>query len=364
MKKITFILVTLALCANFCYAQQNVFPLPLDNKTTIKGSTFRYALPITAIKMTVTVAEVQEFKGYYADYAQSLLGLSNIITENKTYFALKDISVAAVEVPDFSNTYLVVMSAQQIKDNMPAKLTECRPDYPDVLFTNSYNSKTATPPDFFRDYSDLTYTQTEDAFVETKIIDGVVTQIPSNRTKTVSKTNSQKAQEAADAISKSRKDQYNLISGEHETPYTAETIETMLRELKKWENNYLSLFTGIKLENEKTYTFYVVPDSKQPTPAFAFSAQEGLSLENLTTSANIYSVGIQPLFPAPINGTTELPIADGYRYRNPEPAQVALWHGTDKMFDFGILNILQLGDIQTLPSKQDQIDIKKIGFVF
>ena len=111
MKKILAIFLLLTLCIGFSFAQQNVLPLPLDSNTTVKGNTLTYALPTTALKVTVTVAKTQELKGYYADYAQSLLGLSNVITENKTYYALTDVSVIPVDVPDYHNTYLVVLSS-------------------------------------------------------------------------------------------------------------------------------------------------------------------------------------------------------------------------------------------------------------
>ena len=64
--------------------------------------------------------------------------------------------------------------------------------------------------------------------MDTKIIDGVVTQVPASHTKTVSKSFESKAREAADAIMKSRKDQYNLVAGEQETPYSREALQTML----------------------------------------------------------------------------------------------------------------------------------------
>ena len=367
MKKLSTAFIILTLCMGFAHAQQNVYPLPLDSGTAVKGSTFRYALSTTALKMTVTISKVQEHRGYYADFAQSLLGLTNVIQENKTYYRLENVTIDPIEVPDYNHAYLVELSAQQNKDNMLAKLATSKACDKHLGPLTSYTTYTEPVPDFFKNYSDLSYTQTEDAFVETKIIDGIVTQVPTNRTKTVSKTSSQKAQEAADAISKSRKDQYSLISGEQETPYSAETIETMLQELKQWENNYLSLFTGLTTEDVIEYNFYVIPDRQGLTPAFAFNAERGFSLENLSNNANTYSVDIQPLFNRNVECLAKEETSSkgtGYRYRKTVPAQVSLIHNNNKIHDFGVVNVRQLGEIQTLPLHQDKLIIKQIGFAF
>lgn len=366
MKKLLTAFIILTLCTGFTHAQQNVYPLPLDSGTTVKGSTFRYALPTTALKMTVTVSKVQEHRGYYADFAQSLLGLTNVIQENKTYYRLENVTIEPVEVPDYNHTYLVELSAQQNKDNLLAKLATSKACDTRLGALTSYTTYNEPVPEFFKNYSDLSYTQTEEAFVETKIIDGIVTQVPANKTKTVSKTNSQKAQEAADAISKSRKDQYSLISGEQETPYSVETMETMLQELKQWESNYLSLFTGLTTEDETEYTFYVIPDHQGTTPAFAFNADRGLSLENLAHNANTYLVDVQPLFNNVENTAAEdkFSKSKGYRYRKAVAAQVTLIYSNNKIHDFGIVNMRQLGEIKTLPLHQDKLIIKQIGFAF
>lgn len=367
MKKLLIGFLALTLCAGFAQAQKNVFPLPLDSGVTVKGNTIQYALPTTALKMTVTVAHVHEYRGYYADYAQTLLGLSNVITENNSYFSLRNVAVEPVEVPDYEHTYLVQLSSKQNKNNLLGKLASCKRTAPKVDYSNAFTSYSEPMPDFFKNYSDLSFTQEEDAYVETRIIDGVVTQIPSNRTKTVSKSNSQKAQEAADAISKSRKDQYSLISGEQETPYSPETMEMMLQELKQWENNYLSLFTGLKLEDELVYTFYVIPDAQKTTPAFAFNSHDGLAVEHLSAASNVYTIDIHPLFNNPnireSKAQTKGKIS-GYRYRKSVPAQVNVMQGNTKFYDCGVVNILQLGDIQILPANQDHININQIGFVF
>lgn len=88
-----------------------------------------------------------------------------------------------------------------------------------------------------------------------------MTQVPANHTKTVSKSFEQKARQAADAIMKSRNDQYMLVAGEQETPYSGDAIAKMLSELKAWENNYMSLFTGVTLRDTVKYVLFITPQT-------------------------------------------------------------------------------------------------------
>lgn len=345
-------------------AQKNVLPLPLDSGVAVKGNTFRYALPTTAFKITVKTIKVRELKGYYAEHAQSLLGLTHIISENRTRYRLQQVQVQAIEVPDYKHAYLVELSSEQDKGKLLCSLFNDRlPALPSDGIVN-YTAATDTVPDFFSNYADPSFTQTEAAFVETKIIDGVVTQIPANKTKTVQKTDRQKAQEAADVINKSRQDQYHLASGEQETAYSAEAVKAMIAELKKTEENYLSLFKGLTLEDSQEYTFYVLPGTETAVPLFSFSEDNGISFAD---NGKTYRLSLSPVFDLSVFNTEnggKKAKTSGYRYRSPMPTHIALTCNQDQVHDYGIINVCQFGDIQTLPAGLDNLSIQKIGFVF
>lgn len=366
MKRTLISLLLLGVFAIQANAQKFVYPLPLDSNTTVKGSTCKYMLSATAFKVDVTISKVRELKGHYSDYAEKLLGLSNVIKENSTHYELKNVSITPVQVPDMSQSYLVVLSSKQMKDGFQHNASQ-QGSIVGTYATNDVSYKTyETPvPDFFRNYSDPTYAAKEDAFVETKIIDGVVTQVPANKTKLVSKSSNQKAQEAADVISQSRKSQYNLVAGEQETAYSAEALERMLKELKDWENNYLSLFTGIALEDEINYTFYVTPN-ETTINLFSIDSNTGFSVDNLHGD-NVYKLNLTSvLCPKLLNQevANKTKINNGYRYRTAVPMQVTLMNKGTKLYDFGIINMTQFGRIQTLPVGDDKLDISTIGFPY
>ncbi len=381
MKKLLISLSLVCVCV-LNFAQTNVYRLPLDSGQTIKGSTFCYMLPTTSLKVTVTVTKVREIKGYYADYAESLLGLKNVITENRTYYKIKGINLEPVIRPDARECYLVMLSSKQVKNNYLTTLSSQPFDKNYKDEASCFTTSTTPIPSFFKNYSDPTYTEMEDSFVETKIIDGVVTQVPSNRTKLVSKSNNQKAQEAADAIGKSRKDQYNLVAGEQETAYSAEALDKMLTELKQWEENYLNLFTGLVLEDEISYVFYVDENSpfgddfESNLPIFSFDSKTGLEINedysNSGKSDNSYTLSFAPVYKT-IEIDTALANArqgqksaksNGYFYRKPMPVKIKMMYNNNEVYDFGIINMYQFGRIQSLSPNQDTLNISDFGIVY
>lgn len=364
MKKVIIFLICSVL-TGVLSAQVQVYPADNFPAKGVKyvGSV-RYALPTTTLKVTVSVSKVQEVRGYFADYAESLLGLTNIIQQNRTYYTLNTVDIEPIATPDESKIYYAYTTNADI-----AKLwQEESMSATDVIATaplTTYTTHTATLPDFFKNYADISYTQQSEAFVDTKIIDGVVTQVPASHTKTVSKSFESKAREAADAIMKSRKDQYDLAAGEQETPYSGEAIQTMLAELKTWENNYMSLFTGISIADTITYVFYVTPESLGPVTAFYFDATKGFS-QDKGTEADAYKLIFSRVYRKFITEIVDVNYPQhGYVTRDTKPVQVSLSHNGANVHDFGIINMHQAGSLQLPPLYDKQVKgVKGYGFIF
>ena len=364
MKKIGIILI---ICMLFipAFAQVQVYPLKEFPEKGVKYvGKVQYALPTTTLKMTVSVSKVQDIRGYFADYAESLLGLTNIIQQNRTYYKLNSVDIEPIAAPDESKVFVAYTSNTDL-----AKLWQeesmAAADVLAAIPPITYTTHTATLPDFFKNYADISYTQQSETFVDTKIIDGVVTQVPASHTKTVSKSFESKAREAADAIVKSRKDQYNLAAGEQETPYSGEAIQTMLTELKSWENNYMSLFTGVSISDTVVYVFYVTPENLTPTTAFYFNATKGFN-QREGAAADAYSLIFNRIYKDNITKIIEFNYPEySYITRDKKPVQVSLTHANDKIHDFGVINMHQAGSLQTFhPYSKQVVGIKGIGFVF
>lgn len=345
------------------FAQIQVYPLGNQPEKIKYTGSVTYALPTTTLKITVCVSKVQDVRGYFADYAESLLGLTNIIQQNRTHYVLNSVEIEPLKTADMSNIYRAFTSNPVMTEAMNQALLSANTTYPEGYLA-AYQTHTASLPEFFKNYADISYTQQQETFVDTKIIDGVVTQVPANHTKTVSKSFENKAREAADAIMKSRKDQYNLAAGEQETPYTGEALAIMLSELKNWESNYMSLFTGVSIADTIQYVFYYTPNSElEQMTAFYFNENKGLTPTN-GTATDAYTLNFTPRYKK-LFEVTELYIPEsGFITRNMQPVCVSLSHNK-MVHDFGVLNMYQAGSIFVVkPSAKEPFDINQVGVVF
>ena len=358
------ILIILVFSMHNLSAQKQVYPLPLDNEVKLSENHFYYYMPTTAIKVDVTVTKVREIKGYYADYAEKLLGLTNIISDNRTFYKLKDVNIETTVVPDLDMAFAVEPSKKQLQDNCYAKALLKSQQIENVVFNNTYEVQVTPVPDFFKNYANVSYTETEDSFVETKIINGVVTQVPANRTRLINKTADQKVQEATDRISQIRKDRNSLIAGEQEVAYSAEALQLMINQLNQSENDYLDLFRGIALEDEIHYIFYVIPSKEQhDIPLFAINQNLGLSFDTDNTESVyfLHLTGFNLMTKA--NKLSTEKIAQGFRVRQPQSVQIDLMNHGETIHHFGIYQMLQWGDVQVLPANLDP-ELEEVGFVF
>lgn len=364
MKKIVISLMVFTLSL-YTFAQVQVCPYANPPEKMKYTRSVNYALPTTTFKMTVTVSKVQEVRGYFADYAESLLGLTNIIQQNRTYYTLNSVEIEPIRTADMERCYTAYTSNSEIAKSW----SEHRPQPSEfVTAPKAYTSHTASLPDFFKNYADISYTQRSEAFVDTKIIDGVVTQVPASHTKTVSKSFESKAREAADAIMKSRKDQYNLVAGEQETPYSGEALTIMLSELKNWENNYMSLFAGVSISDTIVYVFYVTPDEKDISSsgvvAFYFNDSKGLHPTEGKDS-DAYRFRFRHFYGKYTKRVVEKYPLYGMLTRMQNPVFVTLVHNNKPVHDFGVVNMYQAGSEEVISlSPSQNVNIDEIGVVF
>lgn len=351
-------------------AQKSVVKLPVDTDYVFGTDYFIYALPQTAFQIDVVVTQNREMKGIYSDYASKLLGLNNIVPQDRITYELKSVAVTPVTLPDEEYVYAVELSPAQKKSHFLNKL------YENQVVTESpapqpHDLVSQPIPDFFRYYSDLAYMEKENSYTETQIVDGVVRQVPASRVQKVTKTSEQKAQEAADMIDKIRKDRYALLAGEQEVAYQPEAFARMIDDLNELEKNYIGLFAGFTVSDELHYQVVVMPGQTNITPAFSFTETGGFSAE-AGKPADTYYLAVVPQYSlAPVvtfAGTQakgkKYVEPSGYRIRRPVPCEVALNHGHDTVYSAGTCSVYQFGKIEALYAGNDDFDITKFVVIY
>jgi hypothetical protein len=355
---------------SYVFSQKAVYPLPVDSKISITNPTFFYTLPKTAFKADVVITKTSHIKGLYADYADKLLGITNYCNENSVAFNLKSLTLTPFLIPDETQQFVVELSSAQMKNNFLTSLYEKNTTSDFHSFSTLEQNNADFLPDFFENYADVMIQQTYETYTETKIIDGVVTQVPVTQTKTTTKTIAQQAQEAVDFIEKIRKDRYDILSFSQETPLTKEAFEYLVNQLNALEKQYLELFTGITVLEDIHETFDVYPhqDSElqhicsiTPTGGFSTSICKTASYNYLLKfklqNSTLLRTGF---YDAPASKNRK---DFGYRLRKAEPVFITLVHGDNEETNLGIFHVYQFGLLETLPANLDSFDIGKWGYL-
>lgn len=358
-------------------AQKKVTQLPVDSTYSYGQNYFCYALPQTAFVAKVKLTCSHAYRGVYADYAEKLLGLSNVVKQDEVTYSLKSIQMDQVSIPDTNYVYVVEPSAKQVSKGLLTELSAGRAAAGAGQSLPQKDLAAAEIPDFFRYYADLAYVEKENSYVETQIVDGVVRQVPASKVSKVARSNEQKAQEAADFIAKIREDRYALLAGTQEVPYSAEAIAKMVDELNQLEQNYIQLFVGVVVEEEIDCSFPVVPqisdDNLSGSKQFMFTIADGVctTARSQRDSENYYLI-VQPVkkvqkcadFQARVRADKKYRACNGYRIRQAAPAEVSIYRDGKLIQSLGTLNLYQLGEVEALPSGNDAFEIGKFAFVY
>jgi hypothetical protein len=357
MKKILCIAIFVAF-AGYVSAQNRVVKLPAPDDFNPKNSTFTYQLPQTAFQVAITVLRKDAVPGVYAEWADKLLDIKNVIQGNGTSWTLKQLSIETAVLADNTQHYLVELSKKQEQSGFLAALsTSCLTESRQPA-EGIYQMRNIATPAFFRNFANVLYEAVEEFYTETQIVDSVVTYIPVSKTKTVSKSVEMQAREAAEFITKIRADRYALLIGVQEVPYSKEALAYMIGKLDTLESNYLKLFTGYTLENEYSYTFTVIPDNPtEKSFVFAIDRETGV-LDTKTTGEENYYLEYNMPKNAVITPNSE-PANQGYCFRKAVPVDVNLSTDRQMLQKLGCYDIYQFSPVQQLPDNQAYFEIGK-----
>ena len=350
------------------YSQKAVYQLPVNSQNTITNPTFFYTLPKTAFKVDVVVTKTTNIKGLYADFAEKMLGITNYCKENAFSYQVKKIVVHPFTVPDESLQFVAELSSAQIQNNFLPLLHANNIISDFNTFSKLEQPQEDVLPDFFKNYADVVLQQTYETYTETKIIDGVVTQVPVTQTKITTKTLEQQAQDAAAFIEKIQEDRYAILSFSQEVTLEKDAFEYLVNQLNELEKNYLELFIGISVCEDIYETFVVYPDREtELLPLCSVTPTAGFSSSMCNNSA--YNYYLKSISQIPIEShpqkifATQAKSKPGYQIRKAVSALVSVVQG-EKEKMLGIFSIYQYGFLEVLPAGLDKFEIEKWGYIY
>jgi hypothetical protein len=197
-------------------------------------------LPANGFRINIKIQTTVYKKGIYSKYAETLLGLTNFINENKSVSEIEKVEIKNTVIADNSQIFYV----RSIGKNgvLPSLSYSWRGillgvNLPPEPEKKSIKQSTSTLQNSFTQSKN----ETVFSFAETNTEDCVT-----------EKTEQQKAKELAALIAESKKQRATLISGYSEVNYAPETIRFMYEKMFATENEYLQCFTGTFYKTSQT----------------------------------------------------------------------------------------------------------------
>lgn len=243
-----------------------------------------YALPQTVIQVDLVVNKIQRIKGPYSEFADQMLGLTQVTSSNSIEYELKDVRLKSYTEPDPSEFYFIQLPEKQ-KDRKAIELFLSS----DGVITgvgalsNPENSKKPRIIDLssskvdMPEFANPSVFERMDTVVKRISLDSTIIEQKFFRKTSSVKSNEQKAREAAEFILKLDESMYNLIIGYQEVNYEKGTMEFMYSRMKQMKQDYLELFKGITNISSETFTFYYVANQSNPAEVLSrFSTTKGI----------------------------------------------------------------------------------------
>jgi len=259
----------------------NAAPLCAQNESNPAGTAV-YALPKTTIALTVTAEKETFLAGPYAQYAQKYLG-DAARTEDAVTYSIQKIDLVPYLEADMAGTYTVALSAKDVSSSSFLKMSaqglislpngfSGKPEawkFPSIAANDSFDGRdpngnlTVSTTTLYKNVS------TENGFRKVAV----------QQSEVIEKSLEKKAAEAAQTIFKLRKNRVQIITGDTDATFSGEALKAAIDEITRLEEEYMTLFYGIKETSLQTMNFDITPavgNAKQNYVAFRISNSEGL----------------------------------------------------------------------------------------
>lgn len=220
---------------------------------------FRYSLPSTTVVLEVKTVRETFTPGPYARYAEQLLGVKARTEAGETVRITEIRMTPAVEA-DPSTAYQV--SSQAAADRFLSFSSQGL-----VAFGNKQAETEELvwrfPAEAAVDYTPQSVTaasetQTRTVYKEIQT-DTALVRIPVQEQVKVRKSEEKRAEEAAATLLQARRERFNIATGNTDATFSGEALGSALEELGRVEKEYMALFFGTTVTEERPETYEVIP---------------------------------------------------------------------------------------------------------
>jgi hypothetical protein len=246
--------------------------------------TVLYNLPRTSLQFNIETTRTVTRRGPYYQFAEKYLGISGVPIDDSEIWVISDIQIKALKEADPEMYYVLVAKnvhsfayLRLVKEGfiLPVhhpqinnQLDRFQPENinsDNLIFTDLGVKRVVVQ----ETQSSMRLMQHDTAFVS----------VPVLRKEVVRKSLEEKAKEAADFIIDLRMNRFKLISGEYDLFPDGVALEAILKEYKRLEEEYLSLFIGKTFTQRNFHVFDFIPlgnSEVERTVLFRFSDSKGI----------------------------------------------------------------------------------------
>ncbi len=314
-----------------------------------------YSLPSTTIALKVTAAHEAYQAGPYAQYAQKYLGI-DVKQASGDYYTIKSIEMVPYVEADPQVSAAVNLSGSK---SAPANfLSLCSQGL--VVLSDGYTGKAAQwrfpsavgAQEFLKGaVSNIDNTST--TLYKTVMGAEGLEKVPVKQEQAVVKSLEKKAEETAEMIFILRQKRIDIITGNTDATFSGEAMAATLQEIKRLEEEYMSMFVGKSVWDEQTAVFDVIPKASNKNHmyiAFRISDSQGLVPANNMQGRPIVLelvAGDEPIAPTSVSEAA-LNTKGRVAYRKPVTVTARILDGQKVLLQSRV-PVYQLGKIQSFP---------------
>jgi hypothetical protein len=359
-------IILIAIVSVSCFTKKglvepNTVILPLGDTIPLTDGTLLYGLPMTVFEVVVEVEKKTEKPGPYAKYAGDMLGIKDIITQERELWSIGAIKLNISEELDPSELYVIesntlfqtnvlsLRSAGLILDLNPGAYER------DNNYSGAVVSKNNQPSFMDMGADEYYVTQNDTAFRLVKL-DTSFIKIPYLVEKKKQLSIDQLAEKAARTLLEYRDGKHLIMTGEANVfPQDKSAID----EMNRLEDEYLALFAGKAWTEVRSFSYTLIPQkemSGKPVTLFRFAGQTGVS-DAGSKVGNPVTIELLPAQktkdltyitrPQAVNEPVQK--FDRLYYRVPDVVTVTIKEGSKNLYNSRKL-VYQFGEVIQLPA--------------
>lgn len=265
------------LVSNACKSPQaSLSVINLKDARGIRHYSTLYSLPKTVIRVNLEVVKTTFKKGPYYNYAESYLGLTDVIKQDKEHWKITSIEFETYAIADTNQVYLIETNDEQSKVEL--KLTDwglLESVYPKSLNLASKNN--------VDEYKSLPVTK-QALLKSHKLTDSrpiSFDDVPLPKSLLAKRSTREQAIDLSSKILTLRDDRAAILVGDGytETMPSGEALKIMIDKIDAIQKKYLAMFKGKTKKQTFRYSFDYIPDEPRKITQsilFRFSEEYGI----------------------------------------------------------------------------------------